>query len=163
MFYTLTTKDQNEKTQNFITMTSKRTKYLGIYWSKEAKDLYSAKYRILIKEIKTTETDGKIWCSGLEDSLQSFSNYKCHFFHRINKTVTICMETRKTMNSQSKRKLKESEREKQILCFLNVECRKMIQMNLLAKQKLRHRHPEWISGCQWRKRGGINWENGINI
>ena len=120
-------------------------------------------YRILIKEIKTTETDGKIWCSGLEDSLQSFSNYKCHFFHRINKTVTICMETRKTMNSQSKRKLKESEREKQILCFLNVECRKMIQMNLLAKQKLRHRHPEWISGCQWRKRGGINWENGINI
>ena len=100
---------------------------------------------------------------GLEDSLQSLSNYNFFFFHRINKTVTICMETRKTMNSQSKMKLKESERQKQILYFLYVECRKMIQMSLLVKQTLRHRHPEWISGCQWRKRGGINWENGINI
>ena len=88
---------------------------------------------------------------GLEDSLQSLSNYKSHFFHRINKTVTIFMETQKIMNSQSKMKLKESERGKKkniILYFLYVESRKMIQMNFLAKQKLRHRHPEWISGYQ---------------
>ena len=151
------------RTQNLITITSKRTKYLGEYRPKEAKDLYSAKYQILIKEIKTTETwrdmvflDWKIHCNPSQITI-------FFFFHRINKTVTICMETRKTMNSQSKMKLKESERQKQILYFLYVECRKMIQMSLLAKQTLRHRHPEWISGCQWRKRGGINWENGINI
>ena len=63
MSYTLTTKDQNEKTQDLITITSKRTKYLGIYRPKEAKDLYSAKYQILVKEIKTTETDGELWRS----------------------------------------------------------------------------------------------------
>ena len=56
---------------------------------------------------------------GLEDSLQSLSNYKCHFFHRINKTVTICMETQKIMNSQSKMKLKESERGKQTLYYIS--------------------------------------------
>ena len=44
-------------------ITSKRIKYLGIYQPKEAKDLYTVKYKILIKEIKTTETDAEIWCS----------------------------------------------------------------------------------------------------
>jgi len=65
VFYTLTTKDQNEKTQNLITITSKRTKYLGKYRPKEAKDLYSAKYQILIKETwrDMVFLDWKIHCN----------------------------------------------------------------------------------------------------
>ena len=35
-----------------ITIISKRIKYLGINLSKEAKDLYSENYKILMKEIK---------------------------------------------------------------------------------------------------------------
>ena len=95
MSYTLTTKDQNEKTQDLITITSKRTKYLGIYRPKEAKDLYSAKYQILAKEIKTTETDGELWRSwtGRFIAIPLKLQMSFFFFHRINKTVTICMET----------------------------------------------------------------------
>ena len=92
--YTLTTKDQNEKTQDLITITSKRTKYLGIYRPKEAKDLYSAKYQILVKEIKTTETDGELWRSWTGRFIAiPLKLQMSFFFHRINKTVTICMET----------------------------------------------------------------------
>ena len=35
-----------------LTITSKRIKYLGINLTKEAKDLYSKKYKMLMKEIK---------------------------------------------------------------------------------------------------------------
>ena len=38
------------------TVTSKRKKYLGIYLAKEAKDLYSKNYKMLMKE---TEDDHK--------------------------------------------------------------------------------------------------------
>ena len=52
--YTLTTKDQKEKLRKTLpfTITSKRIKYLGINLPKEAKDLYSENYKILMKEIK---------------------------------------------------------------------------------------------------------------
>ena len=46
---------------------------------------------------------------------------------------------------------------------LYVESKKMIQMNLLTKQKQTHRHRKQIYGYQREKgRGGINQELGIN-
>ena len=41
----------------------------------------------------------------------------------------------------------------------------MVQMNLSAKQKLRHRRREQTYGCQGGKRGGggMNWEVGTDI
>ena len=51
--YTLTTKDQKEKLRkqsHFHCI--KRIKYLGINLPKEAKDLYSENYKILMKETK---------------------------------------------------------------------------------------------------------------
>ena len=45
-------KDQKESEETIpFTIASKRIKYLGINLPKEAKDLYSEKYKILIKEI----------------------------------------------------------------------------------------------------------------
>ena len=41
-----------------MTIASKRIKYLGINLPKEAKDLYSENYKILMKEIKD-DTDGR--------------------------------------------------------------------------------------------------------
>ena len=52
-----------------FTITSKRIKYLGINLPKEAKDLYSKNYKILMKEIKD-DTDGEIYhVLGLEESV----------------------------------------------------------------------------------------------
>ena len=39
----------------------------------------------------------------------------------------------------------------------------MVQMNLFAKHKRRHRHREHMYGHQEGKRVGINWEIGIDI
>ena len=51
--YTLTLKDQKEIEETIpFTITSKRIKYLGINQPKEAKDPYSEKYKILMKENK---------------------------------------------------------------------------------------------------------------
>ena len=59
-FYTLKKKDQKEKLRKKIsfTITSKRIKYLGINLLKEAKDLYSKNYKMLMKEI---EDDTNRW------------------------------------------------------------------------------------------------------
>ena len=47
-------------------------KYLGINLPKEAKDLYSKNCKTLIKKLKMTQTDGKIYCVlGLEESILS--------------------------------------------------------------------------------------------
>ena len=52
-----------------FTIPSKRIKYLGINLPKEAKDLYSENYKTPMKEIKMTETDGKIYhVLGVEES-----------------------------------------------------------------------------------------------
>ena len=51
--YTLTMKDQKEIEETIpFTIASKRIKCLGINLPKEAKYLYSEKYKMLMKEIK---------------------------------------------------------------------------------------------------------------
>ena len=58
-----------KETIPFITITSKRIKYLGINLPKEAKDLYSENYKTLMKEIEEN-TDRKIYrVLGLEESI----------------------------------------------------------------------------------------------
>ena len=50
--YTIKMKDQKEKLTILFIITSKRIKYLGINLPKEAKNLYSENYKMLMKEIK---------------------------------------------------------------------------------------------------------------
>ena len=51
-----------------FTTASKQIKYLGINLPTETKDLYSENYEILMKEIKDTQTDGRIYHAlGLEE------------------------------------------------------------------------------------------------
>ena len=66
----------NEKIEREInetitfTMATKRIKYLGIYLSKETKDLYIENYKTLMKESKMTQIDGEIYhVHGLEESI----------------------------------------------------------------------------------------------
>ena len=55
-----------------FTITSKRTKYLGINLLKEAKDLYSENYKTLSKEIEGDTKDRKIYhVLGWEESILS--------------------------------------------------------------------------------------------
>ena len=55
-----------------FTITSKRIKYLGVNLPKETKDLYSENYKPLMKEIKMTQIDGKIYnAHGLEELILS--------------------------------------------------------------------------------------------
>ena len=44
-----------------------------------------------------------------------------------------------------------------------MDSRKMLKMNLFAKQKQRHRCREQTYGYQGGKGGGMNWEIGIDI
>ena len=53
-----------------FTMASKRIKYLGINLSKEAKDLYSKNYKMLMKEI--------------EDDINRWKDIPCSWIGRIN-------------------------------------------------------------------------------
>ena len=50
--YKLTMKDQKEKLRKQSHLLSYQKEYLGINLPKEAKDLYSTNYKILMKEIK---------------------------------------------------------------------------------------------------------------
>ena len=55
-----------------FTITFKRIKYLEINLPKETKCLFSEKYKMLMKEIKDTQIDGKIsHALGLEESILS--------------------------------------------------------------------------------------------
>ena len=127
-FYTLTMKNQKEKLKKPVPFTtaSKWIKHLGINLPKETRDLYSENYKMLMKKLKMTQTDGKIHhVLGLEESIllkctQSNLQIQCNpyqittgifffFFYRIRtKKFTICMETEQTPNSQNNR-----EKEKQ--------------------------------------------------
>ena len=67
----------NEKIEREIketipfTITMKRIKYLGIYLPKETKNLYIENYKTLVKKIKDTLIDGKIYrVHGSEESIQ---------------------------------------------------------------------------------------------
>ena len=110
-------------------MQQKRIKYLGVNLPKEAKELYSKswtrlsdfhfqKTKLLMKEIKDGTSRWRAiacswigrtglwnWLSYTQSILQSQRN-PCQIikdiFHRIRtKNLTICIETRKTSNSQS--------------------------------------------------------------
>ena len=53
-----------------FTITIKRIKYLGINLPKDAKDLYSESYKMVVKEIKDDTTVGEIYhVLGLEESI----------------------------------------------------------------------------------------------
>ena len=118
--YTLTMEDQKKKfkKQSHLTVVTKRIKCQGINLSKEAKDLYSKKYKIWCKKSKMTRTEGEIYhVPGLEesilskwlyyprqstDSVQSLPHYQWHFPTELEpKNLKICLETQKTPNSQS--------------------------------------------------------------
>ena len=113
----------NEKTEREIketipfTIATKRIKYLGIYLPKEMKDLYIENYKSLMKEIKEDTNRWKnIPFMGWKNqhcqnghTTQSNLQIQCNpyqatnsIFHRTRKNnFTICMEIRKTSNSQS--------------------------------------------------------------
>ena len=61
----------------------------------------------------------------------------------------------------------KSDRERQISYDLThmQNMKKMIQINLFAKQTLTHRHREWTSGYHGGRveRGWIDWEFGIDL
>ena len=69
-FYILTMKNQKEIKESIpFIIATKRIKYLRINLPKEAEDLYSENYKILMKEIKD-DTNGVIYhVLGLEEAI----------------------------------------------------------------------------------------------
>ena len=70
--YRLIMRKQKEKLrkQFHSPLQMERIKYLGIYLPKETKDLYIENYKTLMKEIKKTLIDGKIYhVRGSEESI----------------------------------------------------------------------------------------------
>ena len=118
-FYILTEKSEKEIKESIpFTIATKRMKYLEINLPKEMKELYTENYKMLIKEIKDDINRWRdITCSwaGRINIVKTDYTTKCNLqiqcdpyqitndiFHRTRtKNFTICMETQKTLNSQS--------------------------------------------------------------
>ena len=108
-------RDQKEKLRKRSHLPShqERIKYLGINLPKEAKDLYAENYKIRMKEIKDDTTGWRdIPCSWI--GRINVVNMKIYRFNAIpikllmaffteleQKNLKICVETKKTPNSQS--------------------------------------------------------------
>ena len=117
-FYTLTTKDQKEKLRKqFHLQLHKKIKYLGINLPKEAKDLYSKNYKMLIKETEDNTSRCKdtpcSWIGRINTIrmlILSKAIYRVNiirntlpmaFFHKLEHFFLICMKIQKALNSQS--------------------------------------------------------------
>ena len=130
--YTKDEKSEREIKETLpFTIATKRIKYLGINLPRGAKDLYAENYKTLVKEIKDDINrwrDTPCSCIGrfnivkmtiLLKAIYRFNAIPIKllmaFFHGTGtKKFTICMETQKTLNSQSnleeeKRSWKESD------------------------------------------------------
>ena len=112
--YTLKDKisERKIKETNSCSTATRRIKYLGINLLNEAKDLYTKNYKQLMKEIKdNTNRWRDIPCSWIGKWFTTHSNpqIQCNsfqiandIFHRLRtENFTICMESQKTLNSQS--------------------------------------------------------------
>ena len=116
--YTNDEKSEREiKEALLLTIATKRIKYLGINLPKETKDLYAENYNTLMKQMKDdTNRWRDIPCSWIGrinivkmTTTQSNLQIQCNpyqttsgIFHRPRtKNFTSCMETQKTLNSQS--------------------------------------------------------------
>ena len=64
------TKEREIKESIPFTIASKTIRYLGINLTKEAKNLYSENYKVLMKEIEKTQRNGKMFhVHGLEEQI----------------------------------------------------------------------------------------------
>ena len=62
--------ERENKESNPFTIAPKTIRYLAINLPKEAKDLYSENYRMLMKKLKRTQRNGKIsYVHGLEEEM----------------------------------------------------------------------------------------------
>ena len=116
--YTNTKRSEREikETIPFTTVT-KRIKYIGINLPKEAKDLYTENYKILMEEIKDDTNRWRdipcSWIGGINilkmtaipNVIYRFNAISIKlpmaFFTELEKIFTICMETQKNPNRKS--------------------------------------------------------------
>ena len=77
-----------------FTITSKRIKYLGINLPKEAKDLFSETYKILMKKNEITPTDGEIVCSWIEKINIVKMTWASLVAQMVKKKKKICLQCR---------------------------------------------------------------------
>ena len=108
---------KNQKEKFPFTIATKRIKYLGISLPKETKELYTEKYKTLMKEIKDDINRWReipcSWVGRINSVKMTTTNFNLQIqcdpyqitngiFHRTRtKNFIIHMETQKTPNSQS--------------------------------------------------------------
>ena len=96
-----------------FTMTSKRIKYLGINLTKEVKDLYTENYKRLMKKVKKTQINGKLFHAHRSEELlllkcpyypkqstdsgQSLSKFQWHFYRTRTNCSKICIEPQRKL------------------------------------------------------------------